>query len=553
MHKLVGTDGGKFYSWLMKPGRYRVGRKAGSDFCVPHRTVSRAHAEFEVTPAGKCFLTDLGSRNGTFVNGERIESRVPLGEGDSVLFGQTEFKLVSADESEPPTSGLPRIVLAQDEPRNSVFLAIDEALKPLPPKATDLPGLLPALFEMARTQDFTESQEAMLLQSLKTIAGVIPSDRLAVLFVSDNQQEVYTAASLVPEGQDPGEMILSRTIVNEIMTNKNAILISDPKDDPRFAEQKSIIMSELKSAIAVPLFDENKVLGILYIDTTNPLHRYSDEYLRVLATFGNIIASRLLNYALLDERQEKQVMEAELARAAAIQKELLVSSPPPLPGYSVYALLEQSRSVGGDLYDFRLLPDGQMLFMVADVSGKGLGAALLGSNILASFRILYDEDGFALADAVLKVSLQLFHNSSPGDFATLFAGVLDPVTGGVRYINAGHNPPLIVHAGGTVEYLETSGTMIGAFDFSTWEEHKIVLSPEDLLFIFTDGVTEADRDTGEGQYGERRMERLVIEARRETPREISCRLIADINDFMEGTPRSDDITMLIIRRDHNEI
>ncbi|MBN2227589.1 MAG: SpoIIE family protein phosphatase [candidate division Zixibacteria bacterium] len=551
MYKLVGTDGDRLYVWMLNPGEYHIGRGSGSDFCIPHRTVSRNHAQIRVAGDDSIRLTDLGSHNGTFINGKRLNGAVDLHANDVVLFGQTEFKIAVAEQHDPSTPVMPKTILASQDPLKSVYLSINEALKPLPKKATDLPGLLPAVFEMAKTQDFTEPQETMLHHALEKIATVVPSERLAILFVSDDGTDIYTAASHIPDGRDPGELVLSRTIVNEIITNKTSILISDPKDDPRFAEQKSIIMSALKSAIAVPLFDENKVLGILYIDTTNPLHRYNDDYLRVLATFGNIIASRLLNYALLQERESKQVMEAELSRAASIQKNLLVSKLPDVEGFAIYALLEQSRSVGGDLYDFKVLPDGRLLFVLADVSGKGLGAALLTSNILASFRILYDLQDFDLCDAVRKVSLQLFYNSDPGDFATLFIGCLDPGTGRFTYINAGHNPPLIIRENGELEHLEATGTMIGAFDFATWDQAAAQLEAGDVFFVFTDGVTEADRQTDEDQYGEERMEELVIAARHDCPAEIAGSLISDINEFMGETSRSDDITMLIIKRNRS--
>jgi len=340
--------------------------------------------------------------------------------------------------------------------------------------------------------------------------------------------------------------IHTQSIVNDIIATKNSILIGDPKDDPRFADQQSIIMSELKSAIAVPLFDEGKVLGILYADTTNPRHRYDDDHLRILATFGNIIASRLLNYELLSERQEKQIIDAELEKASEIQKALLEATPPEISGYEICACQEQSRSVGGDLYDMGLLPDGHLLFMVADVSGKGLGAALLMSNILASFRILYESEDFELIRVVERVSLQMFKHSAPGDFATLFIGLVEPGTGRIRFINAGHNPPLLVRSDGTIENLEASGLMIGAFDSANWVEESIELQEDDLLFIFSDGVTEAERD-GE-QYGDDRMEGLVLGARKKSPKDIACCLMNDLNKFMGEAPRSDDITMLIIKK-----
>jgi len=547
MLKLVGTDGKRYYAWVLKPGKYVIGRRPDCEMPVPHGTVSRSHAELEILPDGRtCFLTDLGSHNGTLVNGVRVSGQVPVKLGDRILFGQTEFKMASADETSGIPGGITYTKLSDQDPKNSVFVSINEALKPLPAKVTERPELLPTLFEMAKILVLPEPKDVMLERSLEMVSRVIPAERLAVLFVADDPEQVYTAACLLPEGKDPGEFTLSRTIVHEIMANKNAILIRDPRDDPRFAEQRSIILSAMKSAIAVPLFDEGKVLGILYVDTTSPLHQYDDDHLRVLATFGNIIASKLLSYTLYAERQEKQIIESELRRASQIQKNLLVTAPPEFPGYQVCAFQEQSRSVGGDLYDMKVLPDGRLLFMVADVSGKGMGAALLMANILASFRILYESRAFDLQQVVKQVSLQMYRYSAPGDFATLFAGLAEPRGGTLRFINAGHNPPLVVRSDGALEHLESTGMMIGAFDFSTWTEGVTTLSDGDLLFIFSDGVTEAMR--GEDQYSDERMEQLVVAARGGTPGEIVERLMKDVNSFMGDAPRSDDITVLIVKR-----
>ncbi len=547
MLKLVGTDGRRFYSWPLMPGRHSIGRSPDCDCSIWDNTVSRLHAEIEVDDSGDvCYLADLGSYNGTQVNGVVITERMQLKLRDAIAFGSTEFKLADTENAENESVERTTARLSDHDPQNSVFLSINEALQPLPTKATDQPELLSTLFEMAKMLALHEPKEAMLKRSLGLISSTIPAERLAVLFVSEDQSEVYTAASLLPSGRDPGAFTLSRTIVNEIVTNKNSILITDPLDDPRFAAQQSIIMSQLKSAIAVPLFDEGKVLGILYADTTNPGHRYDSYHLRVLATFGNIIASRLLNYTLLAEREEKHVIEAELRRASAIQRKLLVECPPQIDGWDICAFQEQSRSVGGDLYDFKRLPDGRLLFMVADVSGKGMGAALLMSNILASFRILYESKRFDLMMAVQRVSEQLLKYSDPGDFATLFVGLIDPDGATVEYINAGHNAPLLVKADGTHQSLEASGIMIGAFDGADWVRQTIELAPGDLIFVFSDGVTEAERN--DEQYGEQRTEQMVINARDKSSSEIVDCLMKDVNAFMGDAPRSDDITILTAKR-----
>ncbi len=548
MYKLVGTDGERFYSWELNPGSYTIGRGDDCDFCILNNTVSRNHALLTVGAGpGNIVIEDKKSHNGTYINGSRIDSTHDLDAGDIILFGKAEFKITESS-STSQSSTRAHMALAGVEPENSIFMPLDEAMRPLPPKMTDIPDLVPTIFEMAKILDMTDPQETMLERSLELISRIIPSERLMILTTSDDDDEVSILKSRTASSESGVGLKLSKTIINEIMENKSSILIANPEDDSRFATQKSIIAMEMKSAMAVPLFDEGEVLGILYADTTNPGHKYNDDYLRVMATCGNIIASRMINYELLQEREIKHLMDAEIRRASSIQKNLLVKDPPALDGYSMHAYQEQSRQVGGDLYDWRILPDGCLAFMVGDVSGKGMGAALLMSNILASFRILYDEKDFDPKDAVKRVSLQLYNYSVSSNFATMFLAVLDPKSNTLSYVNAGHNPPLLITGNGEKTLLESTGMMIGVFDFADWDMKSVKMEPGDLLFIFSDGVTEADRGNGD-QFGDERTEEFILSKRNKSPREISSDLIGEINDFMGDAPRSDDITIMTVKRE----
>jgi len=551
MLKLVGTDGNRYYSWLLEPGKHIVGRKEECEFYLPDRTVSRRHAEIEVVNGNdEIIIHDLGSHNGTCINGRRLTGSSTVRLNDTVMFGQVEFRVTSLDGPAKQANKTPTTTqLAQYDPEQSVVLNIKEALQPLPSKITDIPELWSTLSEMARMLVLPEPKEVMLQRSLKLVSKVVPADRLAVLSTSPDKKSVYTDALLLSSDKDPGTFTLSKTIINEILTNKTSVLIGDSSSDARFAQQQSIVASNLKSAMAVPLFDEGKVLGILYADTANPLHRYSNDYLRLFATFGNIIASRLLNYTLINERQEKELMEAELDRAAQIQENLLTKDVPNLPGYAIHPFQEQCQAVGGDLYDLALLPDGKLFFLVADVSGKGMGAALLMSNILASFRIKYSDPQFDLAVAIKQVSIQLHKYTAAQDFATLFGGIIDPESHTLKFVNAGHNPPLVVRQNGDSEFLEASGVMIGAFDFSDWQLDETKFGPGDVLFVFTDGVSEAN-DSKDNQYGEDRIKEMIIKNRSGQPEAIARKLFDDIMVFVGDEPRADDITMLIVKREN---
>jgi sigma-B regulation protein RsbU (phosphoserine phosphatase) len=548
MLKLVGTDGTKFYSWELIPGKYELGRSAERDFFVPHSTVSRHHAEIEVSADGKqVYLTDLGSHNGTTVDGVRVSERLTVKQNAMIAFGAAEFKVVRANQIETEKTRPAVLNLGEADLEKSVVLPLQEAMKPLPDKVADLPNVLPTLFETARMLGSSAPEDEMLRGALGNLAKVIPAERLAVLFTADNELGVYPVATVLPQGKDPGNFTLSRTVVSEVLSQQNSLLITDSGLDPRFSGKESIIRSALKSAMAVPLFDEGKVLGILYVDTSNPLHLYTDDYLRLLALFGNMIASRLVNNALLKERYQKELMDAELQRAMEIQEQLLISEYPKLDGYQVHAFLTSSREVGGDLYEVAVLQDGSLLFLVADVSGKGMGAALLMSNILASVRIYCQRKDVQLLEAVQLVSEQLCRYSRSTDFATLFIGRLDPETHKINYVNAGHNAPYLVRTDGTIEELEASGVMVGAFDFASWEEEETTLEPGDLLFIYTDGVTEAETVEAD-MYSEERLQKLLQAERSLAADNLAARVNEDIKAFVKDAPSSDDITMLILKR-----
>ncbi|UCB52873.1 MAG: SpoIIE family protein phosphatase [Candidatus Zixiibacteriota bacterium] len=547
MIRLFSLEGNKLYDWTLETGKFTVGRSTQGDLVISDSTVSRQHAEIEIVDENSIKLTDLGSHNGTTVNGYAIPDSAELHNADIISFGRVEFKLVIGEEEEPK-SGTFSVAESDDDMKNATVLPIKEALQPLPAEIIDNPRVFQAISEMGRMLILPGSGEEMFDKALELLQGAIPTERVAVLLSQPGGQELSLAASRLSGRRPSGSFTISRTIVRELLNQKNAILISDPEADSRFAKQKSIVGSGIRSAMAVPLFDQEEVLGVLYVDTTNPLHRYTEDFLRVTATFGNILAAKITNHNLLKERQAKQVLEAELKVASQIQNQLLPAKLLDIENYSLSAFQAQCKAVGGDLYDVAELHDGRVLFLLADVSGKGMGAALLMSNVLAAFRIMYAAKDFCLLEAISQISRQLLKFSRPGDFVTLFICVLCPRTNTLQYINAGHNPPMVVRSDGKVEDLEASGVPIGTFDIPGWKEDIVEFGVGDLLFMFTDGISEATDEDGQ-MYEEERLQRFLLDSRDRSPRELTKAVLDEVNDFRGGAPQSDDITMIVLRRD----
>lgn len=538
---LVGTDSNRSYAWELKPGTYTVGRQPECDFSVQDKTVSRSHARILVSPTGEVLVEDVGSHNGTTVNGNKVTAPLVVKSGDQISFGATDFRF---SNGQPAAASTPK--LTERDLEKSVVLSLAEALKPLPSKVTDIPELYPVMSEMARLLVASEPRDEMLTTALALIARVIPADRLAVLLTVPGKEEVEPAAIHLRSGESGQEFQLSRTIVREILANRSAILIADPRSDARFAAQESIVALSLRSAMAVPLFEQERVLGILYADTTNPLHHYTEDFLRLFATFGNVLASRLLNYALIDEREQRRVIESEMRRASGIQKRLLISRAPEVPGYQIVPYQQQCLTVGGDLYDVAVLPDGRVVLVLGDVSGKGLGAALLMSNILASLRTLYYTSGYELHHALQQTSNQLYAFSDPADFATMFIGLLDPKSHLLTFVNAGHNPPYYMANDGTVRQLDAGGTMIGIMPGGMWRVDQVSLQPGDLIIVYSDGVTEAMH--GNEQFGEVRLLDLLARTQQQDAQRVVDSLCKELAGFVGDYPRSDDVTLLTLKR-----
>jgi sigma-B regulation protein RsbU (phosphoserine phosphatase) len=261
-----------------------------------------------------------------------------------------------------------------------------------------------------------------------------------------------------------------------------------------------------------------------------------------------MLAAKISNNILLEDKRAKEILEAELAVASQIQKQLLPKSIPVVENYALQAYQSQCKQVGGDLYDISELEDGRILILLADVSGKGIGAALLASNILAAFRTLYNLKKIDMLEGTSEISKQLLDSTRPADFATLFIGILDPSSHSMRFINAGHNPPLVIRRNGNPEYLEASGIPIGMMDFNTWKEESVMLEPGDFILVFTDGIPEA-MNRGGDQFGDERLEKYLLDNCDKTPGKLLKSLMTEVDNFIGDNPRSDDITLIALRRD----
>jgi sigma-B regulation protein RsbU (phosphoserine phosphatase) len=276
----------------------------------------------------------------------------------------------------------------------------------------------------------------------------------------------------------------------------------------------------VRSVLCVPLLVRARLVGVLTAfnkraggGPTDGAAAFNAEDERLLAIIASQSAQVLENARLAEGERELLRMQEQLRLAADLQARLLPSAPPEVLGYDVAGWSLSSEAVGGDYFDFIPLEDGRLGFAVGDVVGKGLPAALLMANVRATLR---GQASGSNAAACLERANALLHGStSRREFVTLFYGVLDPVRHRVRYANAGHNRPLLLATGKAPARLETGGLALGMVSSCAYEEAEVAIGPGDLLFVYSDGVTEA-MDADREEFGEARLA-AVLEGCRDAP------------------------------------
>jgi phosphoserine phosphatase RsbU/P len=268
---------------------------------------------------------------------------------------------------------------------------------------------------------------------------------------------------------------------------------------------------------------------------------------RTLGLFANQAAIALENARLHRQALEKERLERELTLAAEIQRQILPKGAPQIAGYQLVGWNRPARQVGGDYYDLLPRGDGRVGLAVGDVSGKGMPAALMVSTLHSALRLLLDRAG--LGPAFLeRLNAHILESSAPNKFITLFLAELEPESGAVHYLNAGHNPGLLLRRGGEVEELGSSGLPIGLLPGSRYQRRTVKLAPGDLVCLYTDGITEC-ADPKEEEFGMQRLLSLLADYRDRPLSDLVQVIDRTMVDFAAGEPQLDDQTLVLLRRD----
>ena len=296
----------------------------------------------------------------------------------------------------------------------------------------------------------------------------------------------------------------------------------------------------------VPMQLQNLVKGAVLLGEKLRGGEYARADLEFLYSMANLAIISIENARLFRTAIEKQRLEDELAIAREIQQGLLPRSLPAIPGFDIAAVNISSKQVGGDYYDVVPIQNDQFILAIGDVSGKGTPAALLMANVQASLRA-FAPMGMSLPDATCRINDLTCQNTGQDKFITFFWASLNRATREFRYVNAGHNPPFLLRADGSIKRLDVGGIILGLMKtLSPYQEESVTLNSGDTIVMFTDGVSEA-MNAKEEDFTEERLEALLKTVRSESPAKIIEAVRKALDQYTHGTPQSDDITMLVLK------
>lgn len=344
---------------------------------------------------------------------------------------------------------------------------------------------------------------------------------------------------------------VSRAVLNETVTGGRSVLTSDAQHDPRFMNS-TMSIEGIRSVIAVPLQVGRGVLGIIYADSPIATTNFTEEHLEVLKTLASVAAIRVENARLLEEQLDRERLEREIYLAREIQQRFQPATPPVVAGYDLIGISFSCYEIGGDYYDFIRRPDEKLIITLGDVSGKGTAAALLMSSLHAAIHAQACVQT-SLTQTIAAVNLYLAENIPSNRFVTLFYSELDAESGTLAYLNAGHNPPLLVRRNApegeakTHEQLDAGGIPLGIYSEAQYEERCTRLNAGDVLVIYSDGVTET-ADAGGEEFGIERLRETIIANMDLTAAALRDRIESALTKFAGGTRTADDVTLIIVKR-----
>ena len=415
----------------------------------------------------------------------------------------------------------------------------------------------------------TAVQNSLVVDELKKVNRELDSriNRLSSLFELSKEFGLFSESTKVAK-------LLVYSVIGQFMVSKFAVVLFDGEankiiESKYETDQLLFLINKYKAAIfetsiaktqiekdypeieqfgvelIVPMQLQGKTKGLILLGKRINNLEYSASDIEFIYSVGSLAIISLENKRLFKEELEKQKLDEELELAKEIQKNLLPQTLPQFKNFEIAATNISSKQVGGDYYDIIKYDDKSFVIAIADVSGKGIPASLLMANIQAFLKTVCRQE-MQIENATAIINDLLTENVTDGRFITLFWAMLNDEERSLQYVNAGHNPPLLVRDG-KITKLQKGGMILGVMkSMGPYLTEKINLQAGDTLIMFTDGVTEA-MDKNRNEYSDERLEQLATELYKKPAKEILSLIQSSVQEFTKGAVQSDDITVMIIK------
>ena len=428
---------------------------------------------------------------------------------------------------------------------------MSERLKEAVPELSTIDKLRMLLDITKKISRSLDLQEVLNLV-MDTLDSLIPYDAAGIFVLQCRDKE------LIPEGEEPCEfkseavrgydidelsdlhLKLGEGFIGSVALSATPIISPDVRADPVYINARDKTRSEM----VAPIISNDEVIGVFDLES-DQFNAYSQDDLEVLMLLASQVAIIIEKVMLHEQLIEKKRLEGQLEVARQVQLALLPPHDPEIIGYDISAYNFPTEEVSGDYYDWVKVFDDQIGIVIADVSGKGVPAAILMAFLRASLRAA-SHIGYATHISMSKVNYLLWESIERNQFITAFYGILDALKGTLAYSNAGHNPPLLINAAGTSRYIDKGEQPLGMFRETRYHEYYLDFEPGDVLVLYTDGATEASSPSGE-EFGRERLAQAVKEIYDKPAREMIASLQLAVLEWTDNKGATDDVTFFIIK------
>jgi sigma-B regulation protein RsbU (phosphoserine phosphatase) len=528
----------------------KIGRTRECGLIVEDSAASRMH--LEIRARGNAYhWRDLGSSNGTVLNGARMLAG-ELKHGDRIQIGETVLRFELEELPEDPE-------LEDTNLFNETILDLTgkEKKKPVPSKSL---ALLKAVYTVMNEIATNYEPCSLTDKILETTVRAINAQRGAVFLKGADDTLLpcpdcgkvhrIREGRLVPA--EMGDIRVSTTVAKRVLGDGESVLYQDAEGDGELEASESILSLRLRSILCVPLRAKQGILGILYIDSDREDQAYSHDDLLLASAVGNSAGLALENARMHQQILEKYRIEQELNNAWTIQEGLLFQDwPEAHPGFQVFGETHPAKTVGGDLYDFLQIDADRVGLLIADVSGKGMPAALAMARLLGDFHLHARETG-SPAEVLRQLNNTLARRSQRGMFCSMCYIMLHLPTGTLTFANAGHPPPLRIGPRGYEPLGGASGPPAGIVPEAVFTDEQATLLPGETVLLYTDGFVEARRaePAEDGTYIEFGINGIAQAAMKHhtlAPHALLDQLLVEVEAYCTPKTPHDDCTLAALR------